>query len=73
MLRIPVDRLGRPHLDDPAEVQDRDPVAEELRSREIMCDVEIREPELVLELQHELENLGAHAHVEHRDGLVGDE
>ena len=38
-----------------------------------MGDVEIGEPEIALQVVHELENLGPHAHVEHRDGFVGDD
>jgi hypothetical protein len=36
-------------------------------------DVEVREAELMLQVQHELENLRPHAHVEHRHRLVGHE
>ena len=73
MLGVVVDRLGGPDLDDPAEVEDGDPVAEELGGRKIVRDVEVRETELSFELEHQFEDLGAHAHVEHRHRLVGDE
>ena len=73
VLGIRVDRLRRADLDDPAEVHDRDPVAEELRRRQVVRDVEVGQVELALELEHQLEDLGPHAHVEHRDGLVGHE
>jgi hypothetical protein len=73
VLRVGVDRLGRTDLDDPAEVEDRDPVAEELRGREVVGDVQVGEVELALEIQHQLEDLCPHAHVEHGDGLVRDE
>src|SRR5581483_7438731 len=73
VLRILVDRLGRPDLDDPPQVHDRDPVAEELRSRQVMGDVQVREVEVALQREHELEDLRADAHVEHRHRLVRDE
>ena len=38
-----------------------------------MGDVDVGEVELVLQLQHQLQDLGPHAHVEHRDRLVGDQ
>ena len=38
-----------------------------------MGDVDVGEAELVLELEHQLEDLRPDAHVEHRDRLVGDE
>src|SRR5512132_1105663 len=58
MLRVGVDRFRGADLDDPTEVQDGDPVAEELRCGEIVGDVQEREAELSLELEHELEDLG---------------
>ncbi len=73
MLGVGVDLLGRPELDDPAQVHDRDPVAEELRGREVVGDVDVGEVELRLELDHQLQDLRPHAHVEHRDRLVGDQ
>ena len=51
VLRILVDRLRRPDLDDSAEVEDRDPVAEELRRRKVVRDVEVRELELVSKIR----------------------
>ena len=38
-----------------------------------MGHVEIGESEVALQAVHELEDLGPHAHVEHRDRLVGDD
>ena len=67
------DVLCSPELDDPAQVHDRDAIAEEARRRQVVGDVEVGEVELVLEADHQLEDLGPDAHVEHRDGLVGDE
>jgi hypothetical protein len=73
VLRILVDRLGRADLDDAAEIHDRDPVAEELRRREVVGDVQVREIEVPLEREHQLQDLRPDAHVEHRYGFVGDE
>ena len=46
VLRVGVDRVRRPDLDDPPEVHDRDPVAEELARREVVRDVEVGEVEV---------------------------
>src|SRR3954447_2911461 len=73
VLGVGVDRLRRPDLDDPAEVHDRDPVAEELRGREVVRDVEVGQVEVALQREHQLQDLRADAHVEHRDRLVRDE
>ena len=67
------DLLGRADLDDPAEVHDRDPVAEVLRAGEVVGDVDVGEPEVLLEVEHQLQDLGPHRHVEHRDRLVRDQ
>ena len=71
--RVGEDLLGVADLDDAAEVHDRDPVAEELRGRQVVGDVDVAEPQLGLEVQHQLQDLGPHRHVEHRDRLVGHE
>ena len=73
MSRVGEDLLRRTDLDDPAEVHDRHPVAEELRRRQVVGDVDVGEIEVPLEVEHQLEDLGAHTHVEHRDRLVGDQ
>ncbi len=67
------DLLGRPDLDDPAEVHDRDPVAEVLRAGQVVGDVDVGQSEVLLEVEHQLEDLRAHRHVEHRDRLVRDQ
>ena len=41
--------------------------------REVVRDVDVGEPEVALEVEHQLEDLRPDAHVEHRDGLVGDQ
>ena len=61
VLGVGEDLLGRPDLDDPAEVHDRDPVAEELRAGQVVGDVDVGEVELLLEVEHQLQDLGPHA------------
>ena len=41
--------------------------------REVVRDVDVRQPEPRLEVDHQVEDLRPHAHVEHRDRLVGDQ
>ena len=71
MPRVGEDLLCRPDLHDPAEVHDRDPVAEILGAGQVVGDVDVAEVELVLEVEHQLQDLGPHRHVEHGDRLVG--
>ena len=71
MARFGVDLGRRADLDYPPEVHDRDAVAKISCGRKIVGDVEIGEPKIALQVTHQLEHLCAHAHVEHRDGLVG--
>jgi len=40
---------------------------------EVVGDVKIGEAEIALQVTHQLEHLRPHAHVQHRDGLVGDD
>ena len=42
-----------------------------LALRQVVGDVDVRQPEPVLEVDHQVEDLRPHAHVEHRDRLVG--
>ena len=70
---ICVDLGRRADLDDSPEVHDRYAVAEVSCGREVMSDVEIGKAEIALQVPHQLENLGAYAHVEHRDRLIGDD
>src|ERR1039457_7700844 len=59
---VRVDLRGGTDLDDPTEIHDGDRVAEELRCREIMGDVEVRETEISLQVEHQLQDLRSHTH-----------
>src|SRR5438445_6831876 len=72
MLRVRVDTLRGAHLHDPSEVHDRDSVADEFRRRQVVRDEQVRRAVPLLEVEYELEHPGPDGHVEHRDGLVGD-
>ena len=64
--------VGRPDLDDPAEVHDRDPVAEELRAGQVVGDVDVGELRArSLRSSISCRILARTLHVEHRDRLVG--
>ena len=62
-----------PLLDDPAEVHDRDPVAERPREAEVVGDEEEAEPALSRRSQQHIEDLRPDRGVEHRDRLVADQ
>jgi hypothetical protein len=57
-------------LDDPAEVHDRDPVAEVAHDAEVVGDEEVREVEGLLEPFEQVENLGLDRDIQRGDGLV---
>ena len=64
---------GRALLDHPAEVHDRDPVAERPGEAEVVGDEQQRQLALPLELEQHGEDLRLHRDVEHRDRLVADQ
>ena len=68
-----VERVAIGDLDDPAEVHDRDPVADVLHHGEVVGDEQQREVELLLQLLEEVEHLGLHGDVESRHRLVGND
>jgi hypothetical protein len=65
--------LGGRQLDDLAEVHDRDPVGDVADDGEVVGDEEVRQVELVLQLDEEVEHLRLDRDVEGGDGLVGDD
>ena len=67
------DRLGRPDLHDLAEVHDRDPVGDDPGQRQVVGDEQVGQPALAAQVEHQPQQLGPDRHVEHRDGLVGDD
>jgi hypothetical protein len=59
-------------LDDAAHVHHGDPVAHVLDDRQVMGHEQVREPELALEIEHQVQYLRLHGDVEGRDRLVRD-
>ncbi len=75
-VRVPGRReqlLGGRHLHDPADVHHRDAVADVLDHRQVVRDEEVGEPQLVLQLEQQVEDLRLHRDVERRHRLVGDD
>ena len=66
-----VDR--RSLLDDPAQIHDRDPVAQRPGEAEVVGDEDQRQVAAPLELEQHGEDLRPHRGVEHRDRLVADQ
>ena len=73
MNRALVEDVHRRLLDDHAEVHDGDPVRDVADDAEIVRDEDVGEPELVLEVVEEVDDLGLDRHVERGDRLVGDD
>ena len=73
MPRVVEQLLGRPLLDDPPEVHDRDAVGDVPGQPEVVRDDEDRDAGLADQPEHQLQDLAAHRGVEARDRLVGDE
>ena len=62
--------LDRPALDDLARVHDEDVVGDIARARKVVGHVEKRDPVLLLELRHQVQDPDADRDVEHADRLV---
>ena len=73
VLRIVEDRGARADLDDLAEIHHRDAVADALDHGHVVRDEEIGEPELRLQVEHQVEHLRLDRHIERRNRLVGDD
>jgi len=73
MLRVRDDLLGVADLDDPPEVHHGDAVTDHPGEGEVVGDEDVGDPELLLLLDHELEDVVADRDVEARDRLVGDD
>jgi hypothetical protein len=73
MQRLAVELLGAAELGKVAEIHHRDAVADVLDDREVVRDEQIGEPELLLQIHHQVDDLGLDRHVERRDRLVRDE
>ena len=73
MLGILEQLLRRPHLDDAAEIHDRDPTAEMAHHAQVMGDEEQGQPHLALQPGEEIEDLGLDRDIQGRDRLIGDD
>ena len=65
------ERFGRRQLDDAAHIHHGHAVTHQPHHRQVMSHEEIGEPELGLEVLHQVEDLGLHRDVEGGHGLVG--
>src|SRR5215207_4981780 len=63
-------RLGRPRLDDAAEVHHRDTLRDLANHRQVVGDEQIGESPLALQVGQQVEYLRLHRNVERRDGFV---
>ena len=73
VLRVVVDRRGVAPLHQLTQVHDPDLVAHEPAGGQVVGDVDVGQAELVLEVQHQLQDLRADRHVQRGDGRVGDD
>jgi len=71
--RLVEQRLRLRDLDDPAEVHHRHAVTDVPHDAEIVCDEQVGQPELLLEVFHQVENLCLDGDVKRRHRLVGDD
>ena len=70
----PVVQIAGPRdLDHLAEVHHRDAVADVPHHRQIVGDEQVRQPELVLQVREQVEDLRLDRHVERRHRLVADD
>ncbi len=65
--------LGRPLLDDPAEIHHRDPVAEPAHDGEIVRDEDQRQADSFFQVEEEVDHLSLDRDVERGDAFVGDD
>ena len=68
-----IHEVGRPDLDDLAEIHHRDPVADVLDDRKVVGDEQVRQSELRAQVREQVEDLGLDRHIERRDRLVTDD
>ena len=69
----PVDAVGRPVLDQLADVHHRHPVAEVVDDRQVVGDEQVGEAQLALQVAQQADDLRLHGDVERRDRLVADD
>ena len=73
MQRRGVKVARRRGLDDPAEIHHRNALGDVLDNRQIVGDEEIGEPELLLQVLQQVDDLGLDRHVQRRHRLVADD
>ena len=73
MLRAPKQRASRGELHDPAEIHHGDTVADMFDHREIVRDEKVRQVELALEIDEQVDNLSLDRNIEGRHRLVADD
>ena len=73
VLRIGEQLIGHRDLDDPAQVHDRDPVADVLDHRQVVGDEQVGQPELLLQLFQQVEHLRLDGHVQRGDGFIAND
>src|SRR5215813_6851667 len=73
MLWRPDDMLGWAIFNESRKVHDHGALRDVAHQRQIMRDIDCRQPEARLDLTHEVQNAGPHADIEHGDRLVGDD
>ena len=69
--RLGVQLLGRRHLDDPAQVHDRDPVAQVPDHGQVVRDEQQGQAQAGLQVLQQVQDRGLHADVQRRHRLVG--
>src|SRR4029434_5985753 len=72
MLRCLAAAVSRAILDEPCKVHDHGPPRNVAHQGQVVGDVDGRESESCLDLAHEVQDTGAHADIEHRYRLTGE-
>src|SRR5439155_24001988 len=70
VLRLAVELSARRNFDDVAEIHDEDPVRDVADHVQVVGDEDVCEPELLLEVLEQVEDLRLHGDIERRDRLV---
>ena len=73
MARLSHDAVTGSGLDDLAQVHDVDPVRHVANDIEVVRDEEVGDPELVLQVSEQVEDLGLDGHVQGADRFVADD
>ena len=73
MLRLRVDLIPLRELDDLAQVHDHHPVGDVADDVQVVRDEHVRQPEVLLQVLQQVEDLRLHEDVERRHGLVADD